>query len=137
MRLNDWGTAAELTAADPVVPVGEIYVERDTGKAKRGTNGTQTWTELDYWNPEDNDGVSEATAISTAVADSAATLVERVSTTTTALEDVADAINTVDKYAGKMVWNATTGIPDWADGPLDEDTWSGADGAVDHTPVGP
>lgn len=58
-----------------------------------------------------------------------------VASTTAALAAVGDAINTSAKYAGKMVWNATTGIPVWADGPLAADTWSGADGAVDHTPV--
>lgn len=54
--------------------------------------------------------------------------------TTTELEDVDDPINTVGKYVGKMVFNATTGIPVWADSAAVDGTWSGADGAVDHTP---
>lgn len=58
-----------------------------------------------------------------------------VTATTTELEDIADAINTTDKYVGKMVFNTTTGIPVWADAATDDGTWSGADGAVDHTPV--
>lgn len=127
--IDDRYTAAELSALDPFVPTGVLMVERDTHKAKWGT-GAQYSTQP-YWDPEDGDDVSTATAI----ANSAATLVSRVSSTTTALEDVGDAINTADKYAGKMVWNATTGIPVWADGALAADTWSGADGAVDHSPV--
>ena len=54
--------------------------------------------------------------------------------TTTQLEDISDGINTENKRTGKMVYNSTTGIPVWADGPAAGDTWSGADGAVDHTP---
>ena len=55
--------------------------------------------------------------------------------TTTELEDIADPINTVGKYVGKMVFNTTTGIPVWADSAATNGTWSGADGAVDHTPI--
>lgn len=55
--------------------------------------------------------------------------------TTARLEDVDDPINTTGKYAGKMVYNTTTGIPVWADSNAADGTWSGADGAVDHTPV--
>lgn len=56
--------------------------------------------------------------------------------TTTQLADITAEINTSDnKVAGYMVWNSTTGIPVWADGSGAGDTWSGADGLVDHTPV--
>lgn len=58
-----------------------------------------------------------------------------VSTTTAALEAVGNAINTTGKYAGKMVWNATTGLPLWADGGAAADTWSISDGTATHTPV--
>jgi hypothetical protein len=64
-----------------------------------------------------------------------ATVVSRVTSTTVALEAVANAINTTDKYAGKMVWNTTTGVLVVADGPLAADTWSTAAGAATHTPV--
>lgn len=61
---------------------------------------------------------------------------ERVPTRTTAqLADATDGINTAGKYAGKMVYNLTTGVPVWADGATAGATWSGADGAVDHTPI--
>jgi hypothetical protein len=135
MRFNDWGTAAELTAANPQVPFGEVYVERDTGKSKRGVDNVTRWGDLDYWDPEDNDGVSTAAAIAAAVAALQATVVSRVTSTTVALEAVANAINTTDKYAGKMVWNTTTGVLVVADGPLAADTWSTAAGAATHTPV--
>jgi hypothetical protein len=108
-----------------------VYVERDTGKAKRGDGGATAWNDLPYWDPEDNNGVSTAASI----AATAATLVSRVTSTTTALELVANAINTVDKYAGKMVWNTTTGVLVVADGPLAADTWSTAAGAATHSPV--
>ena len=56
--------------------------------------------------------------------------------TTTELEDVTDIINTSPlKHAGFMVWNSTTGIPVFADGSNDSDTWSDATGAATHTPV--
>lgn len=54
--------------------------------------------------------------------------------TTAELANAADAINTQNKKVGRMVWNSTTGVPVWADGPLPTDTWSGADGVADHTP---
>ena len=55
--------------------------------------------------------------------------------TTARLAAVGDSINTVGKYVGKMVFNTDTGIPVWADSAAANGTWSGADGAVDHTPV--
>lgn len=59
-----------------------------------------------------------------------------VTETTTNLEDVTHAINTGDnKVAGYMVWNSTTGLPLWADGPAAADTWSAATGTATHSPV--
>lgn len=40
-------TAAEWTAANPVLATSEIGFERDTGKMKVG-DGTTAWTTLDY-----------------------------------------------------------------------------------------
>lgn len=54
--------------------------------------------------------------------------------TTTQLEADDHAINTTGKYTGKMVWNTTTGLPLWADGPGATDTWSLATGVATHTP---
>jgi sarcosine oxidase gamma subunit len=41
------GTAAQWTSANPVLEVGELGFETDTGKEKRG-DGTSDWTELEY-----------------------------------------------------------------------------------------
>ena len=54
--------------------------------------------------------------------------------TTAQLAAVADPINTVDKRAGKMVWDSTLGQPVWADDAAAGDTWSLSTGVVAHTP---
>ncbi len=45
------GTAAQWTAANPILAAGEPGFETDTGKEKRG-NGTSQWSELSYFLPE-------------------------------------------------------------------------------------
>lgn len=56
--------------------------------------------------------------------------------TTAALAAVGNAINTSGKYAGKLVFNTTTGILVVANGALAADTWKNAGtGVVAHTPV--
>ena len=57
-----------------------------------------------------------------------------VSTTTAALADIDDAINTTDKFAGKLVYNATTGAVCVSEGSTAAAVWNGADGTADHTP---
>lgn len=42
------GTAAEWTAANPILQAGELGYETDTEKFKIG-NGTTAWNDLDYW----------------------------------------------------------------------------------------
>lgn len=58
-----------------------------------------------------------------------------VSATTVQLADVDHAINTVGKYTGKKVYNVTTGIPVFADGPTAAAIWAEADGTTEHEPV--
>jgi hypothetical protein len=41
------GTAAQWTSANPILAVGEMGVETDTGQFKVG-NGSSTWTSLSY-----------------------------------------------------------------------------------------
>lgn len=48
MQVYDALTAAELAAANPVVPTGSIYMERDTGYAKRG-DGATAYNSLLRW----------------------------------------------------------------------------------------
>lgn len=55
--------------------------------------------------------------------------------TTAALADVDDAINTEGKYAGKVVFNSTTGALVVAVGAAADDVWNTAAGAAAHTPV--
>lgn len=43
-------TAANWTAANPVLAQGEVGIETDTSKAKFG-NGATAWNSLAYWNP--------------------------------------------------------------------------------------
>lgn len=54
--------------------------------------------------------------------------------TTVQLADIADLINTEDKFAGKPVFDTTLGQPVWADGAAVGDTWSLSTGIVAHTP---
>jgi len=56
--------------------------------------------------------------------------------TTAALTDIGNAINTTNKFVGKRVWNTTaTAKPFWAVGSAAGDGWADATGAVIHTPV--
>jgi len=57
-------------------------------------------------------------------------------TTTTALADVSDAINTAaGKVDGAMVFNTTTNKPVWAIGSAAADLWVDATGSTAHSPV--
>jgi hypothetical protein len=58
-----------------------------------------------------------------------------VVSTSTALEAVANAINTSGKVVGKVVFNSTTGAPVWATGTTAADVWNDASGELAHTPV--
>ena len=48
------GTAAEWTAANPTLALGEIAAETDTLRFKVGT-GAATWTALSYYSPAETD----------------------------------------------------------------------------------
>ena len=55
--------------------------------------------------------------------------------TTTQLEDIADPINTQDKYQGKWVYNSTSDLMVYASDGTAGGTWrASTDGLVDHTP---
>ena len=57
-------------------------------------------------------------------------------TTTAALTDVADVINTAaKKVAGYTLFNITTGAPVWSTGSADASVWNDATGSLAHTPV--
>jgi hypothetical protein len=48
--------------------------------------------------------------------------------TTAQIADIADSINTLDKRAGRRVYNTTLSLDYIADGPLAADTWTLNDG---------
>lgn len=59
-----------------------------------------------------------------------------VTSTTTALADITDAINTgAAKVAGYQVFNTTTNTPVWAVGDTDGAVWVDGVGTTAHTPV--
>jgi hypothetical protein len=80
-------------------------------------------------------GVDRITTIEEVIGTGGAAVQSLSRSTTTALEDVADDINTAGKFEGKAVINTTTGAIVTADGPLAADVWLGLDGTTDHTPV--
>ena len=55
--------------------------------------------------------------------------------TTAQLAAVGDAINTKEKFAGRMVFDSTKGQPVWADGATAASTWSLSKGIVASTPI--
>lgn len=56
--------------------------------------------------------------------------------TTTDLADITAKINTsVQKVAGTLVFNTTTGAPVWSVGSADGSIWNDATGSTAHTPV--
>lgn len=55
--------------------------------------------------------------------------------TTAELAAIGNAINTIGKYAGRFVFNATTSKPVWAVGTTAAAVWVDATGATAHTPV--
>jgi len=57
------------------------------------------------------------------------------STDQTNLTNAAVAINTVNKYTGKMVWDTTNNKPVYAVGPGTTDVWVDGTGATAHTPI--
>lgn len=56
-------------------------------------------------------------------------------TTTAALTDISNAINTTNKFSGKAVINTTTGAIVTANGASAASTWLALDGTTAHTPV--
>jgi hypothetical protein len=56
-------------------------------------------------------------------------------TTIVALEDIADAINTTDKYIGKMAVVLASGLIFTASGAAAADTWYASDGTTDAVPI--
>jgi hypothetical protein len=78
---------------------------------------------------------AQAADVAEVLASDLGPLLDRVSTTA-ALAAVGNAINTTGKYAGKQVFNETTGILVVAAGAAAADVWKNAGtGATAHTPA--
>lgn len=111
-KLKDLGASNMVDFIDGILPpaVG-------TGRSKQYVNVAGVLTEILH-----SDGKIET--MSTIV------------TTTAALEDVSNAINTSGrKFEGQMVWNTTTNIPFWANTNTAVGVWIDATGSIIHTPV--
>lgn len=89
------GTAAEWTAANPVLALGEPGVETDTGKQKFG-NGTTAWAGLPYASagPQGPAGVADDESVEALVA--SPTSATRTALNATILDSIIDAKTEVD-----------------------------------------
>jgi hypothetical protein len=79
-------------------------------------------------------GTGAATALAVNVG-SAGAFQPFLTDTKTNFEDIANAINTTGKYAGKQVWSTTDSLPVWAVGAAAADVWVDGTGATEYTPV--
>ena len=94
------GTAAQWTAADPILNAGEIGWESDTNKFKIG-DGTNHWDDIGYF--------VNGAALSTAISD----LVNLAPSTLNTLGEIADAIGDNPNFLAAL---ATTSYVDTQDG---------------------
>jgi hypothetical protein len=69
------------------------------------------------------------------IADQYDMLSDPLTATTTQLVAIGSVVNTVDKHAGKMIFNTTTGAPCWAVGSTAGALWVTSAGATAHTPA--
>ena len=69
------------------------------------------------------------------IADQYDMLSDPLTATTAQLAAIGSVVNTVDKHAGKMIFNTTTGLPCWAIDATAGGLWKSAAGATAHTPV--
>lgn len=104
------GSSADWAASTLVMRDDEIGFDSDTNVWKGG-DGTNVWSAL----PGGGTG--------------------RVTSTTAALAAIGNAINTVDKYVGKPVFNTTTSKTVYAVGATAGALWLDHAGATAHTPV--
>jgi hypothetical protein len=130
---NDWGTA------DPVIEI--------TADVDGLPSGTQFTVTAEYFNHNSYPVITRTSTPQTIEGDllvggsgvgvlTSGHYFQPRTTTTTALEDITDAINTNNgKIQGSMVYNATTDCPVWATGAASGDVWVDGTGSTVHTPV--
>lgn len=69
------------------------------------------------------------------IADQYDMLSDPLTATTAQLVAIASVVNTVDKHAGKMIFNTTTGAPCWAADATAGGVWKDSAGVTAHTPA--
>jgi hypothetical protein len=89
-------TAAQFTAANKTPGHNELWVERDTGKIKRG-DGLTAWNDLAYWPPMGN--VSRATPDIATGAIPGATVDEALDNTRYGIVGAAGVLNATNTFA--------------------------------------
>ena len=112
---------------------GQVLTTNGTGTLTWTTNGAGTVTSVG------GTGTVNGLSLSGTVTSSGAlTLGGQFvlpATTVLELEDIADAINTTDKYVGKMVVVLASGLIFTASGAAAGDIWYASDGTTDATPI--
>ena len=93
------GTAAQWTAANPVLAAGEIGFETDTNKFKMG-NGSSAWSALQYF--------ANAAELQTAIT----SLIDAAPETLNTLNELAGAINDDPQFFATVGQNLTNHIND-------------------------
>lgn len=105
------GTAAQWTAANPVLAQGEPGIETDTGKQKFG-NGTAAWSALPYASagPQGPAGVANDVSVAALIADPTSEVAGELSATYVRFEDEAgnplptrNVVIKVDSTSGEII----------------------------------
>ena len=115
---------------------GQVLTTDGSGVTSWTSNGSGTVTSVSGTTGGNNTG--GLTLSGTVTGSGAITLggnLALVAGTVAALEDVANAINTTDKYTGKMVVVLATGLIFTATGAAASDAWKASNGTTTATPV--
>jgi hypothetical protein len=97
------GTAAQWTAANPILAAGEIGFETDSGKFKMG-DGVNTWSSLFYFaDAADFDTTAINASINSAVSTAVTNLVAGAPAALNTLNEIAAAIDNNASYAATIV----------------------------------
>ena len=97
------GTAAQWTAANPILAAGEIGFETDSGKFKMG-DGVNTWSSLFYFaDSADFDTTAINTSINSAVSTAVTNLVAGAPAALNTLNEIAAAIDNNASYSATIV----------------------------------
>ena len=97
------GTAAQWTAANPILAAGEMGFESNTGKFKMG-DGVNSWTSLYYFtDSQDFDTTAIQSSITSAVSTAVSDLVNGAPAALNTLNELAAAIDNNASYSATIV----------------------------------